>query len=47
MTQNRLQVLEEQVQAYNRLLKELQPRANSHDRDLIAKTRAQVSCTFY
>lgn len=45
--EKRLQDLEEQVQAYNRLLKEIQPRADSHDRDLIARTTAQVLLHFF
>jgi hypothetical protein len=44
--EKRLQELEKQVQAYNWLLKEIQPRADSQDRDLIARTRAQVRCIF-
>lgn len=42
VTEKRLQDLERQVQAYDRLLKELQPRVDSQDKDLISRTRAQV-----
>ncbi|KAI9372207.1 fungal-specific transcription factor domain-containing protein [Aspergillus egyptiacus] len=42
-TENRIQELEKQVQAYDRLLKELQPRLDSEDKELIAKTRAQYA----
>jgi prefoldin subunit 5 len=42
VTEKRLQDLERQVQAYDRLLQEIQPRVDSQDRDLILKTRAQV-----
>ncbi|KAL3473834.1 fungal-specific transcription factor domain-containing protein [Aspergillus californicus] len=39
----RLQDLEKQVQAYDRLLEEIQPRVDSQDKELIARTRAQFS----
>lgn len=42
VTEKRLQDLERQVQVYDRLLQEIQPRVDSQDRDLISKTRAQV-----
>ncbi|OJJ51879.1 hypothetical protein ASPSYDRAFT_63100 [Aspergillus sydowii CBS 593.65] len=38
---SRLEKLEKQVQAYDRLLKEFQPRLDNQDRDLIAETPAQ------
>ncbi|KAL4801199.1 fungal-specific transcription factor domain-containing protein [Aspergillus unguis] len=41
VTEKRLQDLERQVQAYDRLLQEIQPRMDAQDRDLISKTRAQ------
>lgn len=40
--EKRLQELEGQVQAYDRLLNELQSRMDTQDQALIAKTRAQV-----
>jgi hypothetical protein len=40
--EKRLHELERQVQAYDRLLKELQPRVDSQDKGLISRTRAQV-----
>jgi hypothetical protein len=40
--QKRLQELEKQAQAYDRLLTEIQPRLDSHDKELISRTRAQV-----
>ncbi|KAL4780319.1 fungal-specific transcription factor domain-containing protein [Aspergillus varians] len=43
VTEKRLQDLEKQVQVYDRLLKELQPRVDSQDKDLISRTRAQFS----
>ncbi|KAL2819297.1 fungal-specific transcription factor domain-containing protein [Aspergillus cavernicola] len=42
-TEKRLLELEQQVQAYDRLLKEIQPRLDSQDKELIARTRAQFS----
>lgn len=42
VTEKRLHELERQVQAYDRLLKELQPRVDSQDKGLISRTRAQV-----
>ncbi|OJJ05830.1 hypothetical protein ASPVEDRAFT_87166 [Aspergillus versicolor CBS 583.65] len=41
VTEKRLHDLERQVQAYDRLLKELQPRVDSQDKGLISRTRAQ------
>lgn len=41
---SRLKKLEKQVQAYDQLLKEIQPRLDSQNRDLIARTQAQVRC---
>ncbi|KAL5050901.1 hypothetical protein BDW71DRAFT_171848 [Aspergillus fruticulosus] len=43
VTEKRLQDLEKQVQAYDRLLQEIQPRVDSKDRELISKTRAQFA----
>jgi uncharacterized coiled-coil protein SlyX len=40
--EKRLQDLEKQVQAYDRLLTEIQPRVDSQDKELISRTRAQV-----
>ncbi|KAL4879956.1 fungal-specific transcription factor domain-containing protein [Aspergillus karnatakaensis] len=39
----RLQDLEKQLQAYDRLLKEIHPRVDSQDKELISRTRAQFS----
>ncbi|KAL4899372.1 hypothetical protein BDW74DRAFT_115921 [Aspergillus multicolor] len=41
--EKRLQDLEKQVQAYDRLLQEIQPRVDSQDKDLIARTRSQFA----
>ncbi|KAL4933013.1 Zn(II)2Cys6 transcription factor [Aspergillus undulatus] len=41
ITEKRLAELEKQVQAYDRLLQEIQPRLDSQDKDIISKTRAQ------
>ncbi|KAL3490714.1 fungal-specific transcription factor domain-containing protein [Aspergillus germanicus] len=41
--EKRLQDLEKQVQAYDRLLTEIQPRVDSQDKELISRTRAQYS----
>ncbi|KAL4959560.1 transcription factor domain-containing protein [Aspergillus stella-maris] len=43
VTEKRLQELEKQVQAYDRLLQEIQPRLDSQDKDIISKTRAQFA----
>ncbi|KAL4747508.1 hypothetical protein BDW72DRAFT_196653 [Aspergillus terricola var. indicus] len=43
VTEKRLQDLEKQVQAYDRLLQEIQLRVDSQDRDLISRTRAQFA----
>ncbi|KAL2842558.1 fungal-specific transcription factor domain-containing protein [Aspergillus pseudoustus] len=41
--EKRLQDLEKQVQAYDRLLTEIQPRLDSQDKELISRTRAQYA----
>jgi hypothetical protein len=42
----RVQNLEKKVEAYDRLLTEIQPRLDSQDKELIRRTRAQVrQCT--
>ncbi|KAL6233626.1 hypothetical protein BDW75DRAFT_184890 [Aspergillus navahoensis] len=43
VAEKRLQDLEKQVQAYDRLLQEIQPRVDNKDRDLISRTRAQFA----